>query len=170
MFPVAAYSLLILLFKKSFFHPLFNFISLNFLQSLTCGLPDHVFFFLLLAASMILLIIYRIALLCSLYLPCLCFCVSLLLFSLIVNFSSDLCRLTSLTSFLLVPKPASFVCPYFLPSVCLAVFGSNIQSSSRSLPSCPPGPCVCVSQDETVGEVSLAPAGGLPCCLGDALR
>lgn len=29
---------------------------------------------------------------------------------------------------------------------------------------------VSLSQDETLGEVSLAFAGGLPCCLGDALR
>lgn len=69
----------------------------------------------------------------------------LLLFSSIVNFSSDLCRLTSLTSFPLVPKPASFVCPYFLPSVCFAVFSSDIQSSSWSLPSAPRPMCLCFS-------------------------
>lgn len=44
--------------------------------------------------------------------------------------------------------------------------------SSSSLPFVPlfaPFP-LSLSQDETEGEVSLALAGGLPCCLGDALR
>lgn len=79
-----------------------------------------------------------------------------------------------LTLFLLVQKAILFVCLFCL----LSNFGVEVLMSSRALflllsplwSFCAPLSPVSLSQDETVGEVSLASAGGLPRCLGDALR
>ena len=79
-----------------------------------------------------------------------------------------------LTLFLFVQKVIFSVCCAVLPPV---LSGEPLTSSHAFFlllsPLCSlfaPLSLLPLSQDETVGEVSLAFAGGLPCCLGDALR
>lgn len=76
----------------------------------------------------------------------------------------DLC---GLASHIVSTFPSNIICLSFCwPPVYFWGWGPNVFSCPFP-PSLSP---VSLSQDETVGEVSLASAGGLPRCLGDALR
>lgn len=80
-----------------------------------------------------------------------------------------------LTLFLLVQKAIFFVCCvvffffFFRREVLTSSHALFLPLSPRCSLFAPLSP-LSPSQDETVGEVSLAFAGGLPRCLGDALR